>query len=129
MLHLKLTLLQDELDHDARDQRQRDRRHKNEIIRVCSLFKVLELLEYRVWLSGDIEVEVRVIGGYPQDGLVYVVREHGGHIRRRHVQITNDLVQVGLFVGRVDLVRSVSIWVQRLIISRLIYLIVKVKVV
>ena len=129
MLDLKLALHQYELDHDTRYQSQCDRCHKDEIIRTCSLLYVLKRLINRIRCRSDIEGEIWIIGRHSQDGLVHVLGEHGRDILGGHVQVVDDLVEGVLLVRVVDLVRAVSVRVQRKIISGLIYLIVEISVI
>ncbi len=60
MLELKLTLIKNELDHDAWNECQSNRCHEHEIIGTCSLLYINELLVDWEWLVDDVELKVRI---------------------------------------------------------------------
>ncbi len=104
MLQLELTLVEDELDHDAGDKGQSNSCHKDKVIGTRGRLKILELLIDGVRFCRDAELKFWVSSGYTQNGLVHVLGIQGGHILRRHVQEADNLIEIFRFVGMVDLV-------------------------
>ena len=109
MLELQLSLIEDELDHDARNQGKRDRCHKDKVVRASCLFSVLERLVNWERLSGDIKREVIVACRNFEDGLVEILWVHGCHILTRNIQKVDDLVQVQSLIGLVKLIGAISV--------------------
>jgi len=110
VLELQFSLIQDELDHDAGDQGECDRRHEDKVVRASSLFAVLECLVNWERLSRDIKCEVIVSCGDFQDSLVEILRVHGGHILTRNVQKVDYLVQVKPLISLIKLVGAITVW-------------------
>lgn len=104
MLQLKLTLIQNELDHNTGNQGQGNSRHEYEIVSTRSLFNVDELLIDRERLVYHIVGEVRVASGHTKNCLSDELREHCCRFLGGHVQVVDDLVNMALLVGLIDLV-------------------------
>lgn len=104
MLQLQLTLIQDELDHNTGNECQGNSRHEYEIVSTRSLFNVDVLLIDREGLIDHIVGKFRVASGHTKNGLSDKLGEHCCRFLGGHVQVVDDLVDMALLVGLVDLV-------------------------
>ena len=104
MLQLQLTLIQDELYHNTRNECQGNSCHEYEIVSTRSLFNVDVFLIDREGLVDHIVGEFRVSSGHAKNGLSDELREHRCRLLGGHVQVVDDLVDMALLVGLVDLV-------------------------
>ena len=86
MLQLELALVQDELDHDARDKSQSDCCHEHKVVGSCSFLDIYILLVDWEGLVDDIVSKFRVVCSHSKDSLVHVLREHGCGVLRSHIQ-------------------------------------------
>jgi len=64
VLQLEFTLIQNELDHDARDKSQRDCSHEHKVVGARSLLDVYILLVDWEGLVDDIVLQFRVVCGH-----------------------------------------------------------------
>lgn len=113
MLELKFSLIQDKLNHDARDQSQGDCSHEHEIVSTCCLLNINELLVNWEGLVDDIECKLGVISRDSKDSLVHVLGEHSCGFLRSHIQVVYNVVEIAFLVCLVDLIRTISIWEER----------------
>ena len=129
MFELKFALLQDELNHDARDEGKCDRSHEYKIVCARSLFDILELLVDWVRSGSHFKVKVRIVKANTKNSLVHVLRVQHGNILRSHIDVVDEVVLVSDSVGLVDVVRTVSVGEQRSIVTSFINLVIEVGVI
>ncbi len=77
MLELKFAFIQNELNHDAWNERQGNCCHEHEIISTCSLLNINKLLVNWEWLVDDVELKVRIPCSNSQNCLIHELGEHG----------------------------------------------------
>ena len=128
MLQLQLSLLQDIGHHNARDQGQTNRHKEGEVKRLGCLLTLLEGVEHREWRGRHFILEVWLVRHSGQESLIHVLREQRLNILGGDVHKVGDVVGVVLGVGLVDLVRTVSVGVQWLVITLLEDSVVEIKV-
>ena len=128
MLQLQLSLIQDELHNDARDESQSDSRHESEVEGARRRLLVLEPLVDRERLADDVELEISLTSGRPQKRSVEVLGVEGRHVLRGHIQVRADLVQVSALVGPVDLERAIAVWERLTVLASLVERVVELGV-
>jgi len=125
MLQQLLSLVQNELNHDARNKSQGNRHHKGQVGGSRSLLLVLERLIDREWASDDIELDLGRCCRNPQNCIEHKLRVEASHVLRCSINVVDHLVKVCCLVCLIDLVASKAVGERRTIMSRGIHSIIE----
>jgi len=109
VLELEFALVQDKLNHDARDESQGNSSHEYKVIGTCSLLNINKLLVNWEGLVYDIERKLRVISRHSKYSLVHVLGEHSSGFLRSHIQVVDNVVEIAFLVCLVDLVGAITV--------------------
>ena len=102
MLKAGRSLVQDELNHYAWNESQRDSDHEDEVECISSCLKVFILLVDREGAVYYIELQVWLIQGYSQDCIVQELWECSCSFLGGNIQVHDGLVVVEIFLRRVN---------------------------
>jgi hypothetical protein len=95
---------------------------------VCGLLALLEDVEDREARCSELVLEVRVLGGRGEDSLRQELWVERSGILRGEVEEGSDSVALRPALSLVDLVGAVAVWVERLVVSDVVYVVVEVEV-
>ena len=129
MFQLTFTLLQDERDHDARNQSQSDRHHESEVERVGCFFTQSELIEDREGYCCRLKLEVWIMVSVRKHRLIHPLWVKSSNVLGSDIEESCNSIALVTTRGLIHLVRTVAVGEEWLLVAYIINFVVELGIV
>jgi hypothetical protein len=125
VLQVPLSFVQDKTYDGGRYESETYRKHENDEDPVSSYLFVFHLLGNRERRSDDLELEIGVASGFLKESFVHELRIKGSDILGGYIYESSNLELLGQIVSLIDVVGSIVIRLERLIIPSIKNVLIK----